>query len=60
MKFPANIKVAPNSDSALAHDRAKPPRIVGDAIGKVILKKVLIGVTPSVSDISSSSLGKPS
>ena len=50
---PANVIVAPNSPSALAHERAMPANIELRNIGRVIMKKVLVGVAPKLRDASS-------
>tara|TARA_B100000427_G_C15361885_1_gene530251 strand:- start:20 stop:658 length:639 start_codon:yes stop_codon:yes gene_type:complete len=51
---PANVIVAPNSPSALAQERAMPANIEFRNIGRVTVKKVLIGVAPKFRDASSS------
>ena len=48
VRFPANIMVAPNSESALAQANPSPVNIAGAANGKVIRKKVRQGETPRV------------
>ena len=53
VRFPANIMVAPNSESALAQARPNPVYMAGAARGSVIRKKVRHGETPSVWAMSS-------
>ena len=50
---PANVIVAPNSPSARAQERAMPANIELRNIGRVTVKKVLIGLAPKLRDASS-------
>ena len=53
VRFPANIMVAPNSESARAQARPSPVSMAGLANGSVTLKKVRHGETPKVWAMSS-------
>ena len=54
--FPANIRVAPNSDKLLAHERAMPVVRPVQVKGMVMFQKVCQGDLPNVQERSSRSL----
>ena len=53
IKFPANIIVAPNSESARAQASPSPVIIAGAASGSVTRRKVAAGDIPKVCETSS-------
>ena len=53
IRFPANIRVAPNSDKARAQARPNPVITEGPASGNVVRQKVAHGDTPRVCETSS-------
>ena len=60
VKFPANMIVAPNSETARAHARAAPPTSAGQDHGSGSRQNVPHGATPNVRGTSSITWEAPS